>query len=107
MQIIFTEARISPKVISKNKKSKIKEDNSSVVPTRVHAKRSVKSQQAFHRVQMLHRHNKFALIALMESFQDTMNIKKHSKTMQYVNFNTNGQIWVLVNHHIQVAVISD
>ncbi|KAK6791385.1 hypothetical protein RDI58_010466 [Solanum bulbocastanum] len=71
--------------------------------------RSVKSQQAFHRVQKLHRHHKFSLIDLIEPFQDTRNIQKFTRRlgMQYVNFNKNGQIWVFVNHNIQVGVISD
>lgn len=71
--------------------------------------RSVKSQQAFHRVQMLHRQHKFVLIALFEPFQDTWHIQKFKRRlgMQYVNYNTNVLIWVFVNQHIQVGVISD
>jgi len=71
--------------------------------------RSVRTQNAFHRVQMLYRHHKFFLIALMEPFQDTRHIRKYKRRlgMQYVNYNSNGQIWVFIQEGIHVGVVSD
>lgn len=67
--------------------------------------RSVKTQNTFHRVQMLNKHHNFFLITLMETFQDTTHIQETG--MKYVNYNQNGQIWVFIKEHIQVGVISD
>jgi len=71
--------------------------------------RSVRTHNAFHRVQMLHRHHKFFLIALLEPFQDVRQIQKYKRRlgMQYVNYNANGQIWIFINEQIQVGVVSD
>ncbi|KAH0771764.1 hypothetical protein KY290_015745 [Solanum tuberosum] len=45
---------------------------------------------------MLNKHQKFFLIALLEPFQDTRQIQKYKRRlgMQYVNSNSNGQIWL-------------
>ncbi|XP_049385889.1 uncharacterized protein LOC125850006 [Solanum stenotomum] len=71
--------------------------------------RSVNTQNAFHRVQMLNRHHKFDIIALMEPFQDARHIQRYKRRlgMSYVNYNNNGQIWVFVKEHIHVGIISD
>lgn len=41
--------------------------------------RSVATQLAYHRVRMLNIHRKFALVALMEPFQDTRQIQKYKE----------------------------
>ncbi|KAH0672962.1 hypothetical protein KY290_025245 [Solanum tuberosum] len=45
----------------------------------------------------------------MEPFQDTTHIQRFKRRlgMQYVNYNSNGQIWIFIREHIQVGVISD
>jgi len=70
---------------------------------------SVRTQQTFHRVQMLHRHHKFLMIALMKPLQSTKQLQRYKRriAMPYANYNTNGKIWVFVNHHIQVGVVAD
>ncbi|KAG5585574.1 hypothetical protein H5410_046008 [Solanum commersonii] len=71
--------------------------------------RSLRTQNVFHRVQMLNRHHKFTLIALMELFQDTRQLQSYKRRlgMRYVNYNTNGQIWVFIKECISVGVIAD
>ncbi|KAH0682719.1 hypothetical protein KY290_021318 [Solanum tuberosum] len=87
----YREAGKSPIVAPKIIKGKGK-DSSCSVPTSV-----LEKMLDFHRVQMLHRHHKFVLIALMEPFQDARNIQKYKRrlAMQYVNYNANGQILVV------------
>ncbi|XP_060170653.1 uncharacterized protein LOC132601588 [Lycium barbarum] len=69
--------------------------------------RSVNTQNAFHRVQMLHRHHKLFLIAFMEPFQDSRHIDKYKKRlgMQVAGFNCNGKIWFFVKDGIEVEVL--
>ncbi|XP_059314087.1 uncharacterized protein LOC132064926 [Lycium ferocissimum] len=69
--------------------------------------RSVNTQKAFHRVQMLHRHLKFFLIAFMEPFLDSRHIDKYKRRlgMQVAGFNCNGKIWFFVNDGIEVEVL--
>ncbi|KAG5590749.1 hypothetical protein H5410_041263 [Solanum commersonii] len=71
--------------------------------------RSVRTQHSFHRIQMLHKYHNFAIIALMEPFQEARNIHKYKRRlgMQYANYNINGKIWVFIQDHIQVGVLSD
>ncbi|XP_059315791.1 uncharacterized protein LOC132066504 [Lycium ferocissimum] len=71
--------------------------------------RSVNSQQAFHRVQMLHRHHKFSIIALMEPFQHFRHIQRFRRRlgMRYAHHNYNGKIWFFINDNIDVEVIQD
>ncbi|XP_060202481.1 uncharacterized protein LOC132630915 [Lycium barbarum] len=71
--------------------------------------RSVKSQQAFHRVQMLNKHHKFFLIALMEPFQHQRQIQQYRRKlgMPYANSNCNGKIWFFVQHNVEVEVLLD
>lgn len=71
--------------------------------------RSVKTQNSFHRIQMLNRHHQFSIIALMEPFQNVMQIPKYKSRlrMSYANYNQNGKIWVFIQDHIQVDVILD
>lgn len=56
--------------------------------------RSVRTHHSFYRVQMLHSHHKFGVIALMEPFQDVSQLQKYKRKlgMQYANCNLNGQI---------------
>ncbi|XP_060177887.1 uncharacterized protein LOC132607827 [Lycium barbarum] len=71
--------------------------------------RFVNSQQAFHRVQMLHRHHKFSIIALMEPFLHVRNIQgfRSRLGMRYAHHNCNGKIWFFRNDNIDVEVIQD
>ncbi|XP_060210656.1 uncharacterized protein LOC132637608 [Lycium barbarum] len=71
--------------------------------------RSVKSQQAFHRVQMLNKHHKFFLVALMEPYQHQRQIHKYRRRlgMPYANSNCNGKIWLFVQHNVDVEVLLD
>ncbi|KAH0679730.1 hypothetical protein KY284_020815 [Solanum tuberosum] len=48
-------------------------------------------------------------LPLLKPFQDTRHIQKFKRRlgMQYVNYNSNGQIWVFVKENIQVGVILD
>ena len=71
--------------------------------------RSVKSQQAFQRVQMLHKYHKFSFIALMEPFQDSRFIKKYRRRlrMPLATSNYNGKIWIFINHDFDIIVISN
>ncbi|KAG5616927.1 hypothetical protein H5410_016751 [Solanum commersonii] len=69
---VDTNAGGSPQGKSKKKKSKPQGD----MPIRTNLMRSGRaiSNHSFHRVQMLHRHHKFHLVALMEPFQETRQI---------------------------------
>ncbi|KAG5631193.1 hypothetical protein H5410_002910 [Solanum commersonii] len=71
--------------------------------------RSIRTQNSFHRIQMLHRYHKFSIIALMEPFQDVRHIHKYKRRlgMQYANYNQNGKIWVFIQEHVHVGVLSD
>lgn len=71
--------------------------------------RSVKSQQAFHRVQMLHNFHKFSFIGLMEPFQQARHINKYKRRlkMDYAKANCNGKIWLFTNHNITANVLYD
>lgn len=67
----------------------------------------MKTHQAFHRVQMLHKYNKFTLIAFMESFQRTTQVERYKRRlgMQSGGCNCTGQIWNFVDHNVEVEVI--
>ncbi|XP_059289476.1 uncharacterized protein LOC132042996 [Lycium ferocissimum] len=71
--------------------------------------KSVNIQKDFHRVQMLHRHHKFILIALMEPFQDSRHISRYKRRlgMSLANHNCNGKIWCFINEGIDVEVLMD
>lgn len=71
--------------------------------------RSVKSQKAFQRFQMLHKYNKFAFIALIEPFQHIRTINRYRNRIQMpsVYYNCNEKIWCFVNHDFDVVVIVD
>ncbi|KAH0673928.1 hypothetical protein KY284_025015 [Solanum tuberosum] len=45
----------------------------------------------------------------MEPFQEARNIHKYKRRlgMQYANYNINGKIWLFIQDHIQVGVLSD
>ncbi|KAH0776353.1 hypothetical protein KY290_007764 [Solanum tuberosum] len=84
--LICKEDGISPQVLTKGRKIKSKKE-SDLKPTRIQAKRVGKIL-----------HHKFILIALMEPFQDTRQLQCYKRRlgMRYVNYNTNGQIWVFI-----------
>ncbi|XP_060200458.1 uncharacterized protein LOC132628710 [Lycium barbarum] len=69
----------------------------------------VRTQKAFHRVQMLHRHHKFFLIAFMEPFQHLRHIDQYRRKigMQYAKDNCNGKIWFFVNENIDMEILED
>lgn len=71
--------------------------------------RLVRSQHAFNRVQMLNKHHKFFLIALMEPFQHTRHIQKYKRRLgtMFFNYNQNGKICVFVQKNIQVQILSN
>lgn len=58
--------------------------------------RSVRTQKAFPKVQMLSNFHKFSFIALLEPFQRANQIQKYKKRlkMSYVGENYNGEIWI-------------
>lgn len=64
--------------------------------------RSVRTQNSFHRIQMLHR---FFIIALMQPFQRVYQIQRYKRKlgMQYVNYNINGKIWTFIKDQINVT----
>jgi len=45
----------------------------------------------------------------MEPFQNNRQVQKYKRRlgMQYVNYNSNGQIWVFIEERIHVGVVSD
>jgi len=71
--------------------------------------RSVKSQQAFQRVQMLHKFHNFLFIGLMEPFQDSRHINKYRRRLRMSNATTNcnGKIWFFTNHDVDFTIIKD
>ncbi|KAG5575996.1 hypothetical protein H5410_056130 [Solanum commersonii] len=71
--------------------------------------RSVKSQKAFQRVQMLNKYHKFSFIALLEPFQHTRHINRYRSRLQMplMFHNCNGKIWLFVNHGFIATLISD
>jgi len=58
---------------------------------------------------MLNRHHNFAFIALMEPFLEGNQIHKYKRRlgMSYATHNQNVKIWVFVQDHIHVGVISN
>lgn len=71
--------------------------------------RSVRSQHAFQRVQMLHNFHKFALVALLEPFQPVTCINRYKRRlrMPMVTHNINGKIWVFTNDGCDVTVVNN
>ncbi|XP_059291461.1 uncharacterized protein LOC132044942 [Lycium ferocissimum] len=71
--------------------------------------RSVRTQQAFHRLQMLHRHHKFTFIALMEPFQQARNVEIYKRKigMNIAGANSKGKIWYFIEANVDVQVLSD
>lgn len=71
--------------------------------------RSVKSQQAFPRVKMLHNYHKFTFIGLLEPFQHINEINKYKRRlkMKLALSNCNGKIWLFINHDIITYVLKD
>ncbi|XP_060195246.1 uncharacterized protein LOC132624493 [Lycium barbarum] len=71
--------------------------------------RSVKTQKAFHRLQMLQRHHKFMFIALLEPFQNARHIHKYRRrlNMSLAAANYNGKIWYFTNDVVDVEVLMD
>ncbi|XP_060181254.1 uncharacterized protein LOC132610870 [Lycium barbarum] len=102
LQKVYNEAGISPKTQGKGaKKGRNKVSQK--------FNKSVNSQKAFHRVQMLHRDHKFFLVALMEPFQHQRQIQKYRRKlgMPNANFNCNGKIWFFVQDKVDVEVLLD
>lgn len=60
--------------------------------------KSVKTKHSFHRVQMLHRHHQFDLVALMEPFQRSIHVQQYKWRlgMAHATFNTDRKIWVFI-----------
>ncbi|XP_060211849.1 uncharacterized protein LOC132639421 [Lycium barbarum] len=71
--------------------------------------RTVRTQQAFHRLQMLHRHHKFSFIVLMEPFQQARCIDKYRRKlgMTHAGVNNSGKLWYFIEDNVDVEVISD
>lgn len=69
--------------------------------------RSVKSQQVFERVQMLHRFHKITFIDLMELFQLARHINKYKRRvkMNLAISNCNDKIWLFTNHNVIATVL--
>ncbi|XP_060194894.1 uncharacterized protein LOC132624080 [Lycium barbarum] len=103
-QQMCVEAGVSPKSQSKGFRKGRKQNTE--VPQIV---RSMKSPQGFYRVQMLNKHYKFFLIALMEPFQHQRQIQQYRRKlgMPYANSNCNGKIWFFVQHNVDVEVLLD
>ncbi|XP_060190553.1 uncharacterized protein LOC132619771 [Lycium barbarum] len=70
---------------------------------------SVRTQKAFQRIQMLHRHHKFFLVALMKPFQHVRHLQFYRRRlrMSQAGANCNGKIWFFVANNIEVEVLSD
>ncbi|KAK4737677.1 hypothetical protein R3W88_001374 [Solanum pinnatisectum] len=71
--------------------------------------RSVRTQNAFQRVKMLHNHHKFAFVALFEPFQEVRHINKYRRRLRMPLgiHNSNGKIWLYINHGFDVSVMSN
>lgn len=71
--------------------------------------RLVRTQGAFHRLQMLHRHHKFFFIALLEPFQHPRQIDKYMRKlgMMHAGSNCNGKIWFFLAEGIDMDVMMD
>lgn len=71
--------------------------------------RSVRTHQAFNRLQMIDRQHQLFLIALMELFQSARQIQMYERklNMHTVGTNGNGKIWYFISDNVDVEVISD
>lgn len=71
--------------------------------------RSVRTQQAFKRLQMLNRHHQFLIIGLMEPLQHSRNIQTYRRklNMRLTGSNMNGKIWYFVKENVEVEIILD
>ncbi|XP_070034553.1 uncharacterized protein [Nicotiana tomentosiformis] len=71
--------------------------------------RSVKTQQAFHRVINLHREHAFFIVALMEPFQKTKHIQRYMKRIGMDNAysNINGKIWLFLDIVVEWELLND
>lgn len=71
--------------------------------------RSVRTQKAFQRVQMLHKYNTFDFIALLEPFQHVSSINRYKMRLRMSGayHNCNGKIWLFTNHGLEVSVLSN
>lgn len=64
--------------------------------------RYMRTQNSFHKVQMLHIHQKLFLVSLMEPFLDTRHVQKDKRRlgMQYAKYNQNGlNLGVCIEDH--------
>ncbi|XP_060194987.1 uncharacterized protein LOC132624185 [Lycium barbarum] len=71
--------------------------------------RSVRTQQAFHMLQMLHRHHQFTFVALMEPFQQARNVEVYKRKlgMNIAGANSTGKIWYFIEVNVDVQVLLD
>lgn len=71
--------------------------------------RSIRSQKAFQRVQMLHKYHNFAFIGLLEPFQHTRVIDRYRSRIQmpWVFHNYSGKIWCFINQGFDAQVVMD
>lgn len=71
--------------------------------------RSVKSQKAFQRGQMLNRVRNFAFVAVLEPFQHSRYINKYRARMQipHMFHSCKGKIWCFINYGFSISVESD
>ncbi|KAG5620558.1 hypothetical protein H5410_005776 [Solanum commersonii] len=69
--------------------------------------RSVKSQRAFQRAQMLNNYHKFGFIALLEPFQQVRTINKYRWILSAPEafHNKNEKIWVFVNNGFNATIV--
>lgn len=71
--------------------------------------RSVRTQNAFQRVQLLHNFHKFNFVALMEPFQHVTYLNRFTRRLRMAKgyANNNGKIWLFVNHGFEVVKVSN
>lgn len=71
--------------------------------------RSVRTQNAFQRVQLLHNFHKFNFDALMEPFQHVRCLNRFTRRLRMEKgyANNNRKIWLFVNHGFEVVELSN
>ena len=95
----YKDAGISPS-LTRTPKGKNK---GKVLPKRSNPQKgtrigSIRSQNSFNRIQMLHRFHKLSIIVLMEPFQNVNNIQRFKRRlgMKHANYNCNGKILAFI-----------
>lgn len=71
--------------------------------------RSVRSQNTFQGVQILHNYHKFSFMALMELFQPVNLINRYRRKLRMPRdiHNNNEKIWIFSNHGFEVTMKSN